>query len=138
MGKLIITRFSSTHTIDTHKHTDMRACTQAHTHAHTHTRTHTKTNDKVLYKKKSILCYHVCAQERLTILPPDGDSLLNGETTALVVHNKDVDSLSRGKSDVVSEASDRYVTHNCFKLRPKTESEPTVRPQVPYTPVDNT
>ena len=72
------------------------------------------------------------------MLPLDGDSLLNKETTALVVHNKDANSAARGRTDTASDGSERYVTHNCFKLRPKTENEPTVKPQVPYTPVDNT
>ncbi|XP_070199995.1 low-density lipoprotein receptor-related protein 4-like isoform X2 [Littorina saxatilis] len=108
----------------------------------TYQKTSTETINSNSTDQRSVRSWHMfkfhSSQERLTVHPPDGDSLLNGETTALVVHNKDANASSRGKKDIVADANERYVMHSCFKLRPKTEEEPMVKPQVPYTNVDNT
>lgn len=79
------------------------------------------------------------SQEKLSMIHPDGESVLNGETTALFVHNRDTANGPAGKADG-GLAGDRYTPRKsgCFRLRPETDRDVEVRPQVSYTPVDNT
>ncbi|XP_076470996.1 low-density lipoprotein receptor-related protein 4-like isoform X2 [Babylonia areolata] len=106
----------------------------------TYQKTSTETINSSSADQRSLPSWHLfrChnSQEKLAMVPLDGDSLLNGETTALFVH-KDPAPTPQGRTEG-SDPNDRYVTHTCFKLRPNTDSNPAVRPQVPYTPVDHT
>ncbi|XP_025087886.1 low-density lipoprotein receptor-related protein 4-like isoform X3 [Pomacea canaliculata] len=79
------------------------------------------------------------SQEKLTVMVPDGESVLSGETTALVVHNRDAGAVALGRGGTsAAENCDLYMTRNVFKLKPKLDSTQVVRLQIPYLPVEKT
>lgn len=71
----------------------------------------------------------------MTILPPDTDSVLQGETTALVVHNRDASGIGETSSFGNNE---HYVSCKVFKAKSKTVENFETKAQIPYKVVDNT